>query len=185
MYHFGQDYVLVGHSAGATLAWQVVVSPGTIIDAERNARKPILPRTVIGVAGIYDLPSLVARHASQPIYEEIVRNAFGGDGNWIGASPLTWLVNPNNHLHEAWPNACLSMLVWSTKDELVEEEQSLDMWKALRQLQHCYDSDDQGDFRPRQDEKMVLLDQHDEIWKSGSGLASAIVHAIHRTIGLM
>ena len=185
MYHFGQNYVLVGHSAGATLAWQMVMGRGAIINAESNARTPILPRTVIGVAGIYDLPGCVARHASQPIYKEIIRNAFGGEGNWVGASPLAWLVNPNNHLHEAWPNACLSMLVWSKNDELVEEEQSLDMWKALRQLQHCHDCNDQGYSRPRQDEKMVLLEQHDEIWKSGSGLASVIVHAIRRTIGLM
>ncbi|KFY42270.1 hypothetical protein V494_02489, partial [Pseudogymnoascus sp. VKM F-4513 (FW-928)] len=73
--------MLVGHSCGATLAFQVpITAPG-------GEALPV-PRCILGSEGIYDIPSLVARN-SHPAYREFVTAAFGDDESaWVAASPL-------------------------------------------------------------------------------------------------
>lgn len=63
--HYGmREYALVGHSAGATLAFQALAS----------AQHP--PRAIYGLEGIYDLRALVAEY---PDYRGFVEGAFGAE----------------------------------------------------------------------------------------------------------
>lgn len=63
-----REYILVGHSAGATLAFQVLSALQKSSDD--------LPKAVYGVEGIYDLRALIAEY---PDYVEFVEGAFGAD----------------------------------------------------------------------------------------------------------
>ncbi|RPB28420.1 alpha/beta-hydrolase, partial [Terfezia boudieri ATCC MYA-4762] len=61
-----RNYILIGHSAGATLCFQILGS-GTPCTG-------LLPKAVIGLAGIYDLRGLVEEY---PDYRGFVEGAFG------------------------------------------------------------------------------------------------------------
>jgi kynurenine formamidase len=73
-------YVLVGHSAGATLAFQTVM-------AAARRRPPVAqPRAVVGLEGVYDLRGLNARRGGA--YSELFGVPFGPDeSKWDAASP--------------------------------------------------------------------------------------------------
>ena len=64
-----RDYILVGHSAGATLAFQALA-------ALQQRAGAALPQAVYGVEGIYDVRALIAEY---PEYREFVAGAFGAD----------------------------------------------------------------------------------------------------------
>ncbi|PBP22890.1 hypothetical protein BUE80_DR006241 [Diplocarpon rosae] len=99
-YGFGSRYLLVGHSCGATLAFQ-----------------SLNPEVIVGVAGIYDLRLLRYSH-SHPAYQEFIVGAFGDDEKaWDSASPA------NFHLMDVWPEARTVVLASSSKDGLVDNGQ--------------------------------------------------------------
>jgi len=60
-----REHALIGHSAGATLAFQALAA---------SSRQFHPPRAVFGVEGIYDLAALVAEY---PDYRGFVEGAFG------------------------------------------------------------------------------------------------------------
>ncbi|ANB12590.1 arylformamidase [Sugiyamaella lignohabitans] len=73
------EYILVGHSAGAFLSFQVL----TQWPALNNTAKISV---TIGVEGIYNLPYMIEEHSS---YEGFVSEAFGNDpDDWEKASPI-------------------------------------------------------------------------------------------------
>ncbi|EOD46064.1 putative alpha beta hydrolase fold-3 protein [Neofusicoccum parvum UCRNP2] len=79
-----RDYVVVGHSCGATLACQLL--DGWLADEDPAAMEA--PVGVAGLCGIYNLPLLAENHAGVPAYEEFLQAAFGGDESvWLRASP--------------------------------------------------------------------------------------------------
>ncbi|KAF8459006.1 Alpha/Beta hydrolase protein, partial [Terfezia claveryi] len=61
-----RNYILIGHSAGATLCFQILGSGTPCTE--------LLPKAVIGLAGIYDLRGLVEEY---PDYRGFVEGAFG------------------------------------------------------------------------------------------------------------
>lgn len=72
-------YILVGHSAGATLAFQAL---------QQLYDQFLFPSAVVGVEGIYDLVDLVDEY---PDYAGFISGAFGEDKEvWKAASP-TWI----------------------------------------------------------------------------------------------
>ncbi|KAI5780480.1 Alpha/Beta hydrolase protein [Geopyxis carbonaria] len=68
-HHALSRFVLVGHSAGATLAFQSL--PALSLSATLTP-----PLAIFGIEGIYDLPDLIAEY---PSYRSFVSGAFGDD----------------------------------------------------------------------------------------------------------
>ncbi|KAI9844389.1 MAG: hypothetical protein M1837_005590 [Sclerophora amabilis] len=162
-YGFGERYLLVGHSCGATLGWQVLLStttttststavmaagavqhPGndegardahegslpapTPVKAEEEEQAVLLPPLgMIGVAGIYDIPGLLAAHASTPVYAEIIAGAFG-----TLETDALHAASPIVHAARGGGAARVALVVHSTADELVEEGQATGFVEALR-----------------------------------------------------
>lgn len=85
------SYILTGHSAGACLAFQAILLPPQRwgIDVGRPPR----PAALIGLNGLYDLPSLVYDLAAPHdhlagVYKDLLIHAFGSDeAHWSTASP--------------------------------------------------------------------------------------------------
>src|SRR6185312_15107458 len=74
-YNYRQDRIyLVGHSAGAFLASQLVFMPEYLDRYDSSIRDQI--RGVVGIEGIYDLVELVE---TWPSYIDFVSGAFGID----------------------------------------------------------------------------------------------------------
>lgn len=160
-YSFGERYLLVGHSCGATLAFQVTMGqwhfPGT-----ENMK---MPRGVLGLEGIYDLAALRDDHKYSPVYQEFIENAFGHDEmNWKTASPTS------ADLSKTWPEGELAILAHSANDELVNHEQVDRMAKTLTQCETA----------GRQDLIQSLIGNHDDVWRGGREMAECIVIALER-----
>ena len=95
-------YVLVGHSCGATLAWQAVMAMSQAPCNNNNnspthwhrcyeiARDVVPPLGVFGLCGIYNLPQLVNDNKFKhiPAYREFATGAFGPEEDvWRDVSP--------------------------------------------------------------------------------------------------
>ena len=197
-YGFGKNYILAGHSAGATLAWQVVMNrwrrPSRVKVGSPSSRdeNPSLPLGIICLAGIYDLGALHDRHIDNPMYEDMLYGAFpGGPGTWSSISPSTWLSGSPGILDKVWPNGRLILVGHSRDDELVEEEQALELMQALKK--HDNATDDSNDNISGQDaasdglsketkerriSKLVWIQgYHDDIFEQGHEMAKMILMA--------
>jgi hypothetical protein len=156
-YHIGDRYLLVGHSAGATMVFELHnwYMP--------RAMLPV-PAAVLGVAGIYNFEAFIEDHSETPAYRELIENAFPDKRLWERASPY------KNHLpnYAAWEQAKAIIISHSDQDELVEKAQSSYMLERARMAPHCKD-------------KVHFLKaggEHDEIWASGTILADLITKSI-------
>jgi kynurenine formamidase len=150
-------YILIGHSAGATMAFQV-----------SNAYMPDgplpKPAIVLGISGIYNLEAFVESHKDIPAYRELTENAFPKRDEWERASPSS------SHRSESaiWEDAKVVIISHSKEDELVEDEQASYMLEHARMLPHMK-------------EKVHFLEAtgaHDEIWESGHILAGLITKSL-------
>ena len=162
-YHFEDRYILVGHSCGATLAFQVAMKRywGSQYESTLALELNVIPpRAFVGLEGIYDIPALVKHHREQPVYTDFICNAFGQSG-WDVVSPT------NAHFEETWPDGKLVVLAHSSEDELVELEQPELQRKAL-EAQGWKDSGE------RRIKSFELKGNHDEVWETGEA-ARAVV----------
>ncbi|KAI7261967.1 hypothetical protein KC345_g9596, partial [Hortaea werneckii] len=138
---FGNRYLLVGHSCGATLAFQAAMmqhhsssSSSPTADPVPAFSSPVTPPlALLAVEGLYDLPALIAYHSDSPAYQDIVTNAFGSrPEDWAAVSPALSLSSPpQNRPAPRWPK--LIALAHSRQDELVEWQQVDLMHAALKQ----------------------------------------------------
>lgn len=201
-YGFGENYVLVGHSAGATLAWQALLTSlrRPLVDDGTVSSPPIsMPLALVTVAGIYDLTRLCDHHIDVAGYYEMIFNAFQEPVTWPSASPRVWLTTFPGQLNELWPNGRVVIVAHSKEDGLVEAEQALDLMKALEMhdgpvVQSSHDDDDDDDHDDhdpstvasitgktgRKYELVWLKGAHDDIWSQGTGLMQAILTAMDR-----
>lgn len=120
-----RNYTLIGHSAGATLCFQTLGS--------RTPCTELLPKVVIGLAGIYDLTDLVEEY---PSYRGFVEGAFGvvsKEGNLL--HPWDYMSPAKNPVCEGYKrlleNGHKIVLVQSTMDELLSTRQTELMERAL------------------------------------------------------
>ena len=158
---FGSHYALVGHSCGATIAFQALMSKKVHGGGEGASFS--IPRAIVGINGIYNLPRLIETHSGNPAYKELVSGAFGNDVEvWKRVSPV------HAQLSETQPESMFVLLCHSREDELVAFEQSENMLEKLKV---------EGPGRPRQ-EMLVLQGRHDEAWEKGDGVAQAITHLL-------
>ena len=103
-----EEFVLVGHSAGACLAFQ--------------SAHVAYCRGIIGVEGIYDMEELVKEY---PEYENFVEEAFETDKNvWRKASPT----------HIDLDSSLTIKLVQSIEDELLSPRQTQLMFSKLKTM---------------------------------------------------
>ena len=102
-----KEFLLVGHSAGACLAFQV----GHVLGC----------KGIIGAEGIYDLPELLEEY---PEYRDIVEGAFGVDKVvWKEASPTNMVQHLSNSTVQ---------LIQSKEDELLSHRQT-DLMQSILQ----------------------------------------------------
>ena len=124
-----RNYILIGHSAGATLCFQTL---GT-----RTPCTKLLPKAVVGLAGIYDLRDLVEEY---PDYRGFVEGAFGVANKEVGIYPGK--LHPWDYISPAGGPVCEGykrfiedkhriVLVQSTMDELLSVRQTGLMERAL------------------------------------------------------
>lgn len=171
-YRFGNRYVLIGHSCGATLALQVAMKRfwGSQYDPtaalELNVEPPV---AIVGVSGIYDIPGLVDDNAAQPAYRDLVVNAMGSERKvWEDASPV------KGDYEDGWQDGKLVVLVHSEDDELVAMKQPETMWKVLGERGF---SEEAGSEKVRKFVKVKGV-KHDEIWEDGRALADVILQTV-------
>ncbi|KAL8305638.1 hypothetical protein RB597_003605 [Gaeumannomyces tritici] len=132
-------YLLAGHSAGATLALQLLMgSRAGVVDDVAVAQPPPFPApaAIVGYEGLYDLRGICARKG----YGFLFAPPFGDDEDaWDRASPA--LHRGLAAAWDAWAAATtdaglgrrrLVVVAQSTEDELVDMDEALAMERALR-----------------------------------------------------
>jgi acetyl esterase/lipase len=167
---FGGNYILLGHSCGATLAFQTVMNHNKW-SAAASAFKVKKPIAVIGLNGLYDMPSLIKMPGEKhehlkEIYEVFTRLAFGDDEKvWEEISPSSvrdWKGE--------WPEGKKVVLVQSKEDSLVPYAQIEEMKRRLEESGG--DGLDVGEMEAGGD--------HNDLWKDGARLADIIVQVVER-----
>ena len=152
-FHIEDRYILAGHSAGATMAFE-------LHSCYINGKPLPKPSCVLGIAGIYNFEAFLEAHKRISAYKELMDNAFPDRGVWKEASPY--------HSHfpglANWEHAKAVVISHSDQDELVEKAQTAFMLERVR-------------MTPHSEGKIHFLEAsgaHDEIWQSGHILADLI-----------
>ncbi|KAK4997378.1 hypothetical protein LTR66_003202 [Elasticomyces elasticus] len=174
-YQFEDRYVLAGHSCGATLAFQVAAKRywGSQYEATFALELNVVPPlAILGLEGLYDLPALVKYHDREPIYAQIVGNAFGSAASWQAVSPAS------ADYKDSWQEGTLVVLAHSKEDELVEWQQVELMEAAL--MGQGWQKHDDAQRRVR---VMELRGTHDGVWKENTEIARALEWTLQQIIG--
>ncbi|OJJ73966.1 hypothetical protein ASPBRDRAFT_41746 [Aspergillus brasiliensis CBS 101740] len=175
-YDMGSNYILVGHSCGATLAFQSVMGR-----FRSYLEKEVLPPVgIVGMAGIYDLRLLRDTHRSVSAYQAFIEGAFGSDeGVWDDVSPA--LGRGGEGVVGGWcgeggeGKRLVAVLAYSGGDGLVDPSQREVMRKALEEEWVG------GSGREKRVVEMLDIEgEHDDAWEKGGELARAIAFAIEK-----
>lgn len=156
-YRIGGRYVLIGHSAGATMALELHKFYFTSYDLP-------LPAAILGVSGIYNFEGFVQAHSEIPAYRELMENAFPDLDQWDRAAPYTSRL----HGQAVWEQVQTVVISHSDEDELVEKEQASSMLQRIQSI-------------PSSKQKVYFLKatgNHDEIWESGTILADLVIKTV-------
>ncbi|KAF3064897.1 Kynurenine formamidase [Daldinia childiae] len=151
---FGSRYVLVGHSAGACLAYQLLAGLSSIEDVEVE-----FPAAVFGVEGIYDMTGFNARFGGG--YAGFLEGAFGPQDRWDEAAPMKC---PGSY--GDWYPGGLAVLGHSVDDDMVDMPETDGMAERLKK-----------------DGVEVLLVKdltgpHDDAWQDGRGVARIVLRVL-------
>ena len=155
-YQISGRYLLAGHSAGATLTFEL---------HDNSSSKLPVPVGVLGIAGIYNFESFIKAHSEIPAYKEFMESAFPDRSSWEKAAPYT---NQESNL-AFWEHSRAVIIAHSEEDQLVEKEQATFMLQRIR-------------LTPHSKEKVHYLSacgNHNEIWESGHILAGLITQSLH------
>ena len=169
-YHFEERYILIGHSCGATLAFQTAMKRywGTQYESTFALSLNVIPPlAIVGIEGLYDLPAFVENHSDQPVYRDFVTNAFGPSA-WREVSPA------NANFEESWAEGRLVVLAHSMEDSLVEDE----LWERMQLVLEMQDWDEEA-------RKVAVFEckgEHDEVWETGDA-ARAVEFAVRELVG--
>jgi len=150
-YKISDGYILAGHSAGATLAFQAKAV---------GLPKPL---AILGIAGIYDINLLLMNHKDEPIYEKFITGAFPNQAEWKDASPA--LTQSTGLL---WETAKLVIISHSKTDGLVEDTQADLMYEKVKS-------------QTGESNAVHFLEaqgQHDAMWEQGTVLAELITKSL-------
>ncbi|OJK00449.1 hypothetical protein ASPACDRAFT_43036 [Aspergillus aculeatus ATCC 16872] len=160
-YGFGDRYILVGHSCGATLAFQSVMgsfrgnqtttSNSGLVDGDGGhdgrdgavggsggiglglggGSVAIGPQAILGTAGIYDLRGLRDDHVQIAAYQQFIEEAFGEEEALWDAVSPAAVGDERDGVVGGWTAGRLAVLAHSPEDELVNARQHEVMKKAL------------------------------------------------------
>ncbi|KAJ5589205.1 hypothetical protein N7537_011883 [Penicillium hordei] len=172
-YGFGARYILVGHSCGATLAFQAVM--GAVSGHREQTTLTAQPTAIVGVAGIYDLRRLRDTHVDISAYQEFIEGAFGADEMlWDGVSPAQ--VTGTRGVEGGWKSGRLAVLAYSKDDGLVDGSQVEVMKEALGNWEktEAQISTQEDSTRDRRLRILSIGGVHDEAWENGEQLARAV-----------
>ncbi|KAI0884258.1 alpha/beta-hydrolase [Annulohypoxylon maeteangense] len=163
----GARYVLLGHSAGACLAYQFLAtaplsSTSRADDEGRvgDGETPHLPAAVLGIEGIYDMTGLNARVGGS--YSGFLSAAFGAPGDWDRAAPMKFAGRYRDRF------GGLAALAHSPDDELVDMPETEGMAERLR------GDVGEGSLLVWKD----LQGSHEGIVEDGSGVARLVLRIL-------
>ncbi|KAF5025892.1 hypothetical protein F66182_2011 [Fusarium sp. NRRL 66182] len=157
-YELSNNYILVGHSAGATLAFQLLMGDDVLASHPEGP----LPTAIIAVSSIVDLVGLNDRHDGQ--YAGFIQAAFGEDKSaWEQASPARF----SSSFKDRWASGKLVILAWSSEDTLIDEPE-IDSMASLLSKQGL-----------KVEVNKDLRGEHDFVWQDGSQVARLVITAIH------
>lgn len=165
---FGSNYVLVGHSCGATLAFQVAMDI-KLWELGDKGPKPEKPKAIIGVNGLYDLPRLISEPGEKhkdliPIYEAFTKLAFGGDVKvWHKVSTISV-----DDWSRQWTGGMKAVFAQSNVDTMVPYRQTRDMMERLRASK--------GESLAVSE--VEIVGDHNDIWDEGHQLAKMIENVV-------
>ncbi|KAH7033212.1 Alpha/Beta hydrolase protein [Microdochium trichocladiopsis] len=190
-YGFGSRYILLGHSAGATLTFQAIADLTT---TTTTTKKFVQPEAAIGLCGIYDLSALWDRTGGTYGF---IRAVFGPDRiAWDAASPARFPQHNNNkpgaRYSDIWhlpgdnktdsttgedsnretaktTKKPVVILASSPEDELISEEEVQTMAAAV-------EGDTGLDYTLVKD----MRGKHDDIWLQGDEVARLVALALDR-----
>lgn len=137
---------LVGHSCGAHILSSIFLQPPEPSPSSSLTPSPDLIRSVKGILlaeGIYDVDLLLRLH---PTYRDFVEGAFTERDSYTNVSTPNFTTREGSS-HIQW------LVVQSTGDTLVNEDDSLVMYKALAKL---YPGNVSKDFT-------TFTEDHDEV----------------------
>jgi hypothetical protein len=176
------EYIVVGHSVGATMAFwcgmgedlfHLMDGKGEKDEIKNEVKEHAVlkkwPYCIVGVAGIYDIPTLINRHKDETIYRQFVEGALGRDEQvWKKLSPV---------LYQRWKvtgkNIKQIILAHSETDGMVEMEQVEDMEKTVK-----------DEWDTVLCKRVNISGQHDEVWEQGAKLAAVVELAVKVAIDL-
>lgn len=173
-YGFSSNYILVGHSAGAALAFQLLAPP-----KEAQSPAPALPAALVPFGGLYDFVAVDARHGGT--YGVFFRGAFGaGAGRWDAAAPVKFSGN----YAETWDRGVVRVVVLgsSPEDTLVDSPEAEEMARRLRDVDGFVEGGE-GEGEKRLVVVGDLKGDHDEVWREGEGVARMVWIAL-RELGV-
>ncbi|KAL4914177.1 hypothetical protein BDW62DRAFT_220271 [Aspergillus aurantiobrunneus] len=172
-YKFGNRYILMGHSCGATLAFQAVM--GCLSAVQRyECGGYESPVAILGMAGIYDLRLLRDSHRDVSAYQEFIEGAFGGEeGVWDAASP--GVVGGGEGV-EGWKEGRVVVLAHSGGDTLCDVAQSDGMKRFLSEWEKAVSGSRGG----REVHFLSIQGEHDEAWEKGGELARGILFTLSK-----
>lgn len=202
-YAFGSRYILVGHSCGATLAFQAVMGAvanhreqsfndgaddsGAGAEVVSTSPGPLPPRlaaqptAIVGVAGIYDLRRLLDAHREISAYREFIEGAFGAhEMTWDAVSPAQMVGSRG--VEGGWKSGRLALLAHSKDDGLVDEGQLEAMRDALKGWEESEAQVPKQELtaRDRRVRTLTISGAHDEAWIDGTELARSIQFAFEQ-----
>ncbi|KAK5055939.1 hypothetical protein LTR84_012489 [Exophiala bonariae] len=186
---FGQRYLLVGHSVGATMALLSTLASGKTLTNTAGAKPPrmlptiVPPMAALGVSGIYDFGLL---HDSFPEYADLTHNAIRDPRDVALASPARY--SPAEY-RDTWAQRDTQkrvlILAHSRDDDLVD-------WKQVEAMAAVFASESDSPSKsksqsPRPGGRVAapgadsfavqvveMKGKHDEIWGLGTELARVI-----------
>lgn len=172
---FGQRYLLVGHSVGATMALLSTLAsskPFTNIAGSKPLPKIEPPMAALGVSGIYDFGLM---HKSFPDYAELTKNAIHNPGDVALASPASYSLA---EYQDAWAQKDTQrrvlILAHSRDDGLVDWEQVEAMagiFVSSKPQRTGVQRNPSGNFAVQ---VVETKGKHDDIWGHGTELARVI-----------
>ncbi|KAI1735104.1 alpha/beta-hydrolase [Xylaria scruposa] len=183
-YGFGSNYVLIGHSAGGALAFQLLATSPLSSSASTRAASasvetrqieyPCLPAAIISFGGLYDFTGINERFGGA--YASFFRSAFGDDPeDWDAAAPIKF---PGSYA-ERWIGGEFLLIGSSKEDTLVDEPEADNMAQRLRDV----DGFVEGDGSAEEKKLLLLTDlrgDHNEIWERGTEVARMVSIALRK-----
>ncbi|RAL11546.1 arylformamidase [Aspergillus homomorphus CBS 101889] len=183
-YAFGDRYILVGHSCGATLAFQTVMgrfrNQGPSGGGSGSGAVATGPQAILGMAGIYDLRLLRDDHASISAYQQIIEGAFGAEEEpWDAVSPAV-VRDEKDGIVGGWTAGRLAVLAHSVDDELVNVRQQ----EVMREALEPWSSSSSFQSGKKLVEMLAVEGAHDDPWDKGIELARAVAFTLEKLLEL-